>query len=277
MNKINIDFSRGEIWCDYLKRHVQREKTNKIHLHPYSELLIIDQGEIVYTTSEKARKISGRCVVYNRYGNVHNPNVLDEHLYERYRIAFYEDDLVKWEGDPLLANLLTCSYIKEITDEDFMLLRELAMSIYSLRGSDDMTELNKLRIRKATALAVATAYTATERSGQVRDSYIPDVISYIAENYSEKLTLETIAAHFYISRGKLIYDFKSYCNMSVYEYIMLVRMEKAKKMLEAGYKVSHISDCCGFSSASYFIKVFTATHGVTPLKYQIALSSKVKR
>ena len=54
--------------------------------------------------------------------------------------------------------------------------------------------------------------------------------------------------------------------MSVGEYVTITKIEAAKNMLSSGYSVAAISEKCGFSSPSYFIKAFFRVMGMTPPK-----------
>ena len=73
-----------------------------------------------------------------------------------------------------------------------------------------------------------------------------------------------------------MYDFKEYCNMTLLDYITLTRIDAAKELLLNGYSVTVASDECGFSSPSYFIKVFRSITGMTPLKFQIKFSQNLR-
>lgn len=46
-------------------------------------------------------------------------------------------------------------------------------------------------------------------------------------------------------------------------------MERAKELLKAGCRMAAVAETLGFFSASFFIKVFDALVGTTPLKWQL--------
>ena len=56
--------------------------------------------------------------------------------------------------------------------------------------------------------------------------------------------------------------------MNVLEYITITRIDAAKDMLIKGYSVAATAEACGFSTSSYFIKVFSEITRTTPLKFQ---------
>lgn len=62
--------------------------------------------------------------------------------------------------------------------------------------------------------------------------------------------------------------------MSVGEYVTITKIEAAKNMLSSGYSVAAISEKCGFSSPSYFIKAFFRVMGMTPLKISASRFAK---
>ena len=118
-------------------------------------------------------------------------------------------------------------------------------------------------------LALLQAANAPDKPKAHEESYIAEVVKYINGHLHEDLRIETIAAAFFVSKSKLTTDFKAYCNMSIHEHIAVERVERAKELLKAGYRVAAVAEMLGFSSASYFIKVFDALVGTTPLKWQL--------
>ncbi len=57
--------------------------------------------------------------------------------------------------------------------------------------------------------------------------------------------------------------------MNILEYITMTKIHFAKEQLKKGCSVAATSENCGFSSSSYFIKVFTRVTGMTPLKFRL--------
>ena len=253
------------ICADHKKDYVEEKNTNKIQSHNYSELLIINKGDIIYAARGKIVRLGDRSVIYNRRDTIHNNYVQHSRLYERYRIKFREEELLKGE---VLRAALSSSFTKELTDESFTMIYELAKSIFNESSKPQITELDKSIIRTALKLIVLSAASADDKGSLHGESYISEVLKYINGNLHQKLTIGSIAEAFFVSKGKLIYDFKTYCNMNISEYITMERLEKAKELLMSGCPVAEIAENCGFSSSSYFIKVFSSVVGTTPLKYR---------
>ena len=97
-------------------------------------------------------------------------------------------------------------------------------------------------------------------TGQVR--------RYIALNYMEALTVEDMAQRFGLNRRYLSRIFKERYGESVKEYIVHVRMEKAKGFLSSGHSVSETALLTGYGDVFNFSKMFRKTIGVSPLEYK---------
>lgn len=91
---------------------------------------------------------------------------------------------------------------------------------------------------------------------------------YIAMHYAEDMLLQDIADHVHLSRTYISELFKKETGMNYNEYLMQVRMEKAKELLKkGGCKVADAASLVGYSNTSYFIKLFKSYTGLSPSEY----------
>jgi len=98
---------------------------------------------------------------------------------------------------------------------------------------------------------------------------IAEAKRYIKENYSQKLTVEDIASHVYLSKSYLSRIFKEETGDSLTTHINKVRIEKSKELLtDKTLSLTDISDMAGFEEQSYFTKVFKSITGDTPARFR---------
>lgn len=102
----------------------------------------------------------------------------------------------------------------------------------------------------------------------MKQQVIPQVIRYITEHFSEPLTLEDIAAEFFVSKSYLNRHFKAYTNSTVYAYIMALRLTHARRMLREGIPAVEAGRECGFSDYSTFYKAFKTQTGLSPQQFK---------
>lgn len=101
------------------------------------------------------------------------------------------------------------------------------------------------------------------------DSVIRPALEYIAEHYSECITISRLAAAVHLSESYFMNRFKEYVGLSAIEYISHFRIEKACKELAGTKKsVMEIAFECGFSNLSNFNRQFRRIAGCSPTEYR---------
>lgn len=103
----------------------------------------------------------------------------------------------------------------------------------------------------------------------VNQERLLSMLSFIKENYSEKITLEDIAASVSISKRECLRCFQLCIHQSPFEYLLGYRVEMAKKMLKTtNAPILEIALQCGFQDGAYFSKVFKKYMGISPGNYR---------
>ena len=91
---------------------------------------------------------------------------------------------------------------------------------------------------------------------------------FLDQNYAEPLSLKQTAKHIGISPAYLSRIFHQEFGVSFSEYLTSQRLQVARKLLQTTrLQIAEIANRCGFSSSSYFIKVFSDHYKVTPKNY----------
>ena len=81
------------------------------------------------------------------------------------------------------------------------------------------------------------------------------------------MSVDSLAAVAGFSKYHFLREFKRYTSFTVVAYLNIIRIERAKQMLNRGASVSETALACGFGNFSYFSKVFRAHTGVSPMRY----------
>lgn len=98
-------------------------------------------------------------------------------------------------------------------------------------------------------------------------------ISYIEEHYNEKITLEEIASVQRLAPSYFCRLFKKASGTGFVDYLNFVRICKSERMLSHSDKsILEISYELGFSSVSYFNRLFKKYKNCTPSEYRSAQS-----
>lgn len=103
-------------------------------------------------------------------------------------------------------------------------------------------------------------------SGTLLDS----IVQYVSRAYAdEALSLTTTAKELGFSAGYLGDYFKRTAGINFTDYLISVRLEKAKELLQSTTsKAYEVAFACGFSNPHYFSVVFKKHVGMTPSQFR---------
>lgn len=94
-------------------------------------------------------------------------------------------------------------------------------------------------------------------------------VEYINNNIERNITIDEICSEIHMSKYHFCRQFKKATSTTVMNYILKTRIVMAKNMLSNdNLSITEISNRCGFSSVSYFSRVFKEETGKSPLKYK---------
>lgn len=100
-------------------------------------------------------------------------------------------------------------------------------------------------------------------------AYVRMTISYIAENYASNIKINELADHIGVNRSYLTSSFKKVTGYSPKEYLVSLRMENAKQMLEqTNLPVNSIASSVGYTDQLAFSRMFKRYSGVSPKAYR---------
>lgn len=100
------------------------------------------------------------------------------------------------------------------------------------------------------------------------DALSEKIKSYLRQHYTESVSVGDIAGSLYMSSHYLGEYFKKRNGISIKDYLLYLRMQKAFMYLKEGnMTVSQIAESVGFDTVQYFSTKFKAYYGISPAKY----------
>ncbi|UZW66470.1 AraC family transcriptional regulator [Priestia flexa] len=98
---------------------------------------------------------------------------------------------------------------------------------------------------------------------------IYEIEQFLQMNYDRDVKLQEIAERFYLSREYISRKFKQEFQENISDYIVKVRMSKAKSLLKnEQLKIYEVANMIGYQDDKYFRKVFKKLEGLTPNEYR---------
>lgn len=109
------------------------------------------------------------------------------------------------------------------------------------------------------------------KKGQAFESFgrkyvVEQVIGYFEDHYAEKISLDGIAENMYLSPFYISRIFKSEIGDTPIRYLINIRLERAKELLESGFvgSVQEVAAQVGYDDVYHFSKLFKKRYGFPP-------------
>ncbi|MBO0462063.1 AraC family transcriptional regulator [Enterococcus sp. DIV1298c] len=183
-------------------------------------------------------------------------------------------------GGPVADKIIHHSLFKE--DQYTMVSSEISKYVeiilacmnYSPENLADELQLNALTYQ---LLALLLEDGGHIRLGEQKNysSLAIDTIQYIEEHYSKRLTVEAIAQHLAVNRSHLSRVFKNQLGISIKEYMIGVRINRAAFLLSLTEEsVEAIAYQVGFNSLVVFSRMFKKFTGETATSYRKRMNNE---
>lgn len=107
-----------------------------------------------------------------------------------------------------------------------------------------------------------------KRQNDVSKDIVEKAIYYMKKHYGDDISLESIADRYFLNPTYFSRLFKQYTGTTFMDYLIELRMEKAKELIVLGkYKVYEVSQMVGYRSDKYFFRVFKNYTKQSPSEY----------
>lgn len=97
---------------------------------------------------------------------------------------------------------------------------------------------------------------------------IRSMLEFIQEHYDQNIGLEDIAEHVNICKSECCRFFKKHMNMTIFEYLMYLRIQNSLSMLEKDESITSVAGKVGFTSTAYYGQIFKRYMNCTPREYK---------
>ena len=248
-----------------------------VHWHDEFEIIYVRSGFLTVSISgESYIGKTGEAFVVSP-GNLHlmgsQSGTVDYYtfLFPLKYISFRTDDMLDEKLlEPLNSgHLMICPRVNDTAKE----LCEQLIEIYEAKNDESeskiTTQVRTKIILLQFILEMWEKGFVIENDKSGRNTIEKEMISYIQQNFMEKISLKEFSEQFHLSEKYISRYFKEHFHITLSQYITHLRLEHAKQLLQdTDIPVTEIAMQSGYQNVSYFIRSFKKTYGVSPLKYR---------
>lgn len=248
------------------------------HDHDFTELAYILSGKGRYLVAGKEFDVEAGDLV------ICNPGVMHTHIVVNPKeptiefISGFTDFHFK-NMSPNSIELENGGCVIHTTAE---LKQEISMHCYTMIAERESNQIGRYFMFKTHLMQMLllvmreiSDVEKTDQKGCNFESYnksyaVNRIIYYLNENYENKISLEQIAHNIYLSPVYISKIFKEETGESPINYLIKIRLEKAKEILlnDEGGSIKSIANQVGYEDVYHFSKLFKKYYGVSPLYYR---------
>ncbi|WP_265459532.1 helix-turn-helix transcriptional regulator [Enterococcus sp. HY326] len=244
--------------------HSIYEKTDwhsTLHTHYFSEILYVLNGQGGFLADGQITPIEkGSLIVVNPY--VSHTEVSSENTPLEYFVIGINK--VQFTNEDQQKNFYAIKHTQEVFKNLIPLILEEAKN----GNSHDLCKLPlcQLFLIDLMKLEDFSLENVDNKRLNKDGAFIKD---YIDHHFKEQISLESISNSLHLDKYYIIHIFKQTYSDTPMNYLLKVRLMKAKELLiNTDYSVAEIAEIVGFSSQSYFNQAFKKAYSLAPGKYR---------
>lgn len=245
-----------------------------LHYHDEIEFIVVYEGIISCTAYGKVYEACEGEVMFINSGVAHSTFRKTKNRVGL--IQLREDDFCESPSGVLkYTERLNASYytpVKVFSGKEIFLAADELLCESEARGTGYAAFVRSSVYRLLGYLYRGGVLADKERIYKTRElEKIMPLLSYVNENYAMDITLDEASARLGFDPSYFCRIFKAATGATFVEYLNLVRISRAEKLLsEGGSGILEISEAVGFSSVSYFSRIFKRYKGCSPGVYRSA-------
>lgn len=264
-----VRYGESGIRCLYGIKAAKKEPAFLPHWHDRMELLVVEQGSIELYLDEIPTTLGpgqlGIVPPHVLHGGIcqETDTVFHALMFEVERFENGTGASEKWLRSLIQGKLR----FPNVTDNRKAVEQAQSLAEYLHRpegsGLEAVGQLYML-LGSLCHLSTPVSRTAPARTESLRS-----VLDYMDAHFTEPLTVRDISREFSYNETYFCRRFKKATGLTVMEYIRILRLELAEKLLRTETcEIRDIAWRCGFSDESYFSRAFRLYSGNTPGEYR---------
>ena len=250
------------------------------HWHPEIEITYVRKGTMCYKVNNLVYHLKEGDIVFNNSGALHSGTMENQEdcayipvtFDPRLIYGFFQSTINSKYVDPVIQDSMLPAICIDQSESWHKPFREYLLRIIALdEKKPDFYELDIticLQSMWRLLLEHITYEPQASQENSLEYDRIRKILSYIEDNYQNKITLNDIAGHIHLCESECTRLFKRHMNTTLFTFLQEYRIERSLESLQSGEPVSDVALNTGFSDPNYYSKVFAKIKGCSPREYR---------
>ena len=264
---------RGYLHEDFRLFHLcgPMEESVDWHYHAFHKIIEFLGGESSYGVEGRRYLLRPGDLILVPQGCIHRPEAVPEAPYER-RILYLSPEFLRRSGTAD-CDLATC--FDRAREEFRFVLRpgrqspaaQLRLLEQAQREDAFGRELLARSLLFQFLIGLNRAMAGSllpDAAPSAYDEKIEAILRYLSAHLTEPLSIDDLAARFFISKYHMMRQFRAQTGYTIHGYLTGKRLMRARALIAGGTPVLRASEQSGFGDYSAFLRAYRKQFGATP-------------
>ena len=242
-----------------------------MHIHDYYEIYCFLHGDAHYIVEGSSYSLKYGDILIMNSGESHRLKLDSRAKYERISIHFNPKIFSGHDNSGILTDAFTnrrSGYGNKFSASDFR-DESYLMYINKTIQSENDPQICKMAIfSNLMSFLIELRYAASTRkttgNEKFEDPAVVKMIEYVNSHLFDNISLSDISGKFYMSQAYTNRIFREATGATVWNYIMIKRLHKARAAIRNGRLLSDIFTECGYQDYSSFFRAYKKYFGCSP-------------
>ena len=251
-----------------------------LHWHPEIEITYVQSGSMCYKVNNQTYHLREGDIIFNNSNALHS-GAMENHIDcayipitfdPRLIYGFFQSTICTRYVDPIIQNPSVSAIHIDQSQPWHETFRDRMLEVIDLdKKRPDFYELDisiRMQIMWRLLAGHLPLLSVPATADLVEYDRIKKIISYIEQNYMNKITLKDISNLIHLCESECTRLFKRHMNTTLFSFLQEYRIERSLEYLNTGEAISLVAEKAGFGDSNYYSKVFNRIKGCSPREYR---------
>jgi len=238
-----------------------------LHFHDHYEIYLFLEGDTKYIVEENVYSLEPKDIIVIRKNQMHRAYHNTPANYRRIVLSvnphfFHTFSCAEYEQAFLNKSLEASSKI------DAKTVRLSGLYDAFMRAKKYSHDFKVMDTPIVQSIVVEILYLINNiqfsASPDVSDTRLKEIISHLNHHFTEKISLDTLARDFFLSKYHLCHIFSEGTGLTVHQYITNKRLTLTDELIESGKTISEAAEAAGFNHYSSYYRAYKKKYGFSP-------------
>ena len=257
-------------------RFIRKNRQVALHWHPEIEIIYVAEGEMSVQVTGEDYVLNSGDIFFINPEELHAMTMFEEIV--DYHVIVFESSMFQYQRNlfleqemimPLVNGSICLPRRLKKGQKGYERIAPIIRRIFFDDAESKAMTYADLTVLFCSLLEESLLVKVFETNGDRHMEAIKRCISYMKEQYGEKITLAELAKLVHMSPSYFSAYFKKYTGTSPFAQLLFIRVKAAEKMLvKTDEPIVNVAGACGFENVSFFIRKFKEITGETPAVYR---------